>query len=79
MTKLSAAFQSFGNALQKAGIFIKMNAAAKPSEVFLHLKREFKNKFNSDRENTVISASITNFYCAALQLMGVNIVATDTI
>jgi len=43
MTKLTAAFHNFANALQKAGIYIKMSAAAKPSEVFLHPKREFKN------------------------------------
>jgi len=43
MTKLRAAFHSFANTLKKTGIYVKMSAAAKPSEVFLHLKREFKN------------------------------------
>jgi len=43
MTKLRAVFHNFANTLQKTGIYVKMSAAAKPSEVFLHLKREFKN------------------------------------
>jgi hypothetical protein len=79
MTKLRAAFHNFANALQKVGIYIKMSAAAKPSEVFLHLKREFKNVNPILTENNVIPASITHSCCTTLQIMAVNIVATDTI
>jgi hypothetical protein len=43
MTKLRAVFHSFANALQKVGIYIKIRAAAMPAQVFLHLRREFKN------------------------------------
>jgi hypothetical protein len=53
MTKLRAVFHSFANAPQKAGIYIKISASAKPSEVFLHLKREFKNV------NSILTEKIT--------------------
>ena len=77
MMKIRNAFHNTANALQKAGIYIKMSASAKPSEVFLYLKREFKNVNSIDRENNVIPAFITHSCCATLQIMAVNIVVTD--